>query len=140
MCGKLAVYLRMCGYDAAYVLERDAEADDRALDLVRTEGRTLVTRDRDLAARAPDSILLSRRDLVDQLRELRDAGVPLAVDDDPVRCGACNGPLEQLPTYAETAEYAPDPADEAVWRCRACGQMFWKGSHWDGVRETLEGL
>ncbi|TKX52332.1 hypothetical protein EXE45_19560, partial [Halorubrum sp. SP9] len=52
MCGKLATYLRLCGYDAAYALDRGVEADDRLLDLAADEGRTLVTRDRELAARA----------------------------------------------------------------------------------------
>lgn len=51
MCGTLATYLRMCGYDVAYALDRDAEADDRLLDLAAAEDRTLVTRDRELAER-----------------------------------------------------------------------------------------
>lgn len=140
MCGKLAVHLRFCGYDAAYALDRHAESDARVLDLAHTEGRTVVTRDRALAARADRSILLTSRDLADQLRELGNAGVALALATQPTRCGACNGPLERLPTYAETADYAPNPADEPVWRCRSCGQAFWRGHHWERVRETLEDL
>lgn len=55
MLGSLVSYLRMCGYDAAYALDRGVEADDRLLDIARAEDRTLLTRDRRLAARAQAS-------------------------------------------------------------------------------------
>lgn len=58
MCGKLAVYLRMCGHDASYALDRDVKSDDRIRDLACMEGRVLLTRDRELAARAENSICL----------------------------------------------------------------------------------
>jgi len=32
MLGKLATYLRMCGYDTAYALDEEAEADDALLE------------------------------------------------------------------------------------------------------------
>jgi uncharacterized protein with PIN domain len=40
----LATYLRMCGHDAAYALDRGVEADDALLELARIEERRLVTR------------------------------------------------------------------------------------------------
>jgi uncharacterized protein with PIN domain len=138
MCGKLATYLRMCGHDTAYALDRSVEADDRLLDLAREEGRTLVTRDRQLAARTGDAFLVDSKDVREQLRELAEAGVDLSLADEPARCGQCNAPLERVEGDATTPEYAPDPATEAVWRCPDCGQHFWKGSHWEDVRETLE--
>jgi hypothetical protein len=128
----------MCGYDAAYALDRDVEADDRLLALAATEGRRLVTRDRHLAGRADGGVLLREREVTDQLRELQEAGFPLALDDQPARCGACNGPVAVVDPDAERPDYAPD--DGAAWRCRDCGQWFWKGSHWDRVAETLAGL
>jgi uncharacterized protein with PIN domain len=137
MCGKLATYLRMCGHDAAYALDRGVEADDRLLALARAEDRRLVTRDRGLAARAEDAILVESKAVHDQLRELAAAGVDLTLPDEPARCGRCNAPLEQLPEDATTPEYAPESSVEAVWRCPDCGQHFWKGSHWADVRETL---
>ncbi len=137
MLGKLARYLRMCGYDAAYALDRDEEADDRLLAMARTEGRTLVTRDRGLANRMSDSVLLTARDIEDQLRELRDAGFHLELTDRPARCGQCNGVVEQVAAGESTPGYAPDTSETAIWRCVDCGQYFWKGSHWDDVGETL---
>ncbi|MFW6018021.1 MAG: Mut7-C RNAse domain-containing protein [Halapricum sp.] len=140
MLGKLAAYLRMCGYDAAYTLSRGVEADDEIVALAKTEGRTVVTRDVSLAKNAPEAVLIESRDTVGQLREFRDAGYPLELEDEPSRCGACNAPLTRVAPEQPTPDYAPEPDYEAVWRCRECGQHFWRGSHWDDVAETLAKL
>ncbi|MFB6129692.1 MAG: Mut7-C RNAse domain-containing protein [Salinigranum sp.] len=138
MLGTLTTYLRMCGYDAAYAPDRGAEADDEVLALAAREDRRIVTRDRQLAARAPGSVLVGSRAVLDQLRELRDAGFEIALADRPTRCGRCNGPLR--PTETTTLpEYVSDDAEE-VWRCAECGQFFWRGSHWDDVRRRLDDL
>ena len=137
MLGKLATYLRMCGYDAAYALDegRMAEADDALLAAAREEGRTLLTRDRELAARAGDrGTLLTSRTVEDQLRALSEAGLALELDDRPARCGSCNGSVEQV-SAGERVAHAPD--EGRVWRCERCGQQFWKGSHWERVGGTL---
>ncbi|RBI64578.1 hypothetical protein DMJ13_08900 [halophilic archaeon] len=138
MLGKLSTYLRMCGYDAAYALDRSVEDDDAVLALAREEGRTLLTRDAALATRAGDALLLESKEVTDQLRELRAAGWTLSLDD-PSRCSACNGALERVES-GETPEHAPDVDERRVWRCRNCGQHFWKGSHWESVEETLSEL
>jgi uncharacterized protein with PIN domain len=140
MLGKLATYLRMCGYDAAYALDRDVEADDRILAIAHGEGRTLVTRDRSLAGRADESVLLTAREIDAQLRELRAAGLRLELDESPSRCGRCNGPVEPVEADDPTPDYAPAPTEVDVWRCRDCNQHFWKGSHWDDVAARLAAL
>ena len=106
MLGKLATYLRMCGYDTAYALDRDAEA---VVALVETEGRRLVTRDEGLARRVPDAVLLTERDVSDQLRELAAAGFDLELSAEPAHCGTCNAPVERVDRTEPTPEYAPDP-------------------------------
>jgi len=167
MCGKLATYLRLCGYDAAYALDRGIEADDRLLSLAAVEGRALVTRDRELAARAPgvdpavDAVCLTERDVLDQLRELDAAGFRIELADEPARCGSCNGVVERVaPTDgdldngdgdantgagnavapADRPDYVPDDvgAARSGWRCTDCGQWFWKGGHWDDVADRLD--
>ena len=62
MLGKLAVYLRTCGYDTAYAGDRGLEADARIREVAASEGRLLLTRDRQLAAAADD--VLAELDLV----------------------------------------------------------------------------
>ena len=94
MCGKLATYLRFCGYDAAYALDREVETDDAILAMAREEDRRLLTRDVALAERAGDrGFLLPDRDVEDQLRELAAAGLDLTLDERPARCGVCNGQI-----------------------------------------------
>ena len=147
MVGKLASYLRMCGYDAAYALDRGVEADDRLRDLAVTEERRLVTRDVELARRAerddgPAPVSLASRDVTDQLATLAAEGYDLTPAAQPARCGDCNGRLRRGDqTDATRPAYVPDDRDrERLWRCVDCGQWFWKGGHWDRVADTLAGI
>jgi len=137
MLGKLATYLRMCGYDTAYALDRGVEADARIRRLAAAENRTLLTRDEQLAASVDDAILLTERGVEEQLRELRAAGVELSLPARPRRCSNCNGELEPADPE-EAPPHVPDDAEP--YRCRDCGKWFWRGSHWTDVRETLAGL
>jgi uncharacterized protein with PIN domain len=158
MCGKLATYLRLCGYDAAYALDRGVEADDRLLSLAASEDRVLLTRDRELAERAsaaadadPRSaaVRLTERDVIDQLREFDAAGFPVELADEPTRCGSCNGPVERVAgeesggaSPTDRPDYVPDDVGSVRpgWRCTECGQWFWKGGHWDDVAARLADL
>ena len=137
MCGGVVSYLRMCNHDTVYAGDRGVEGDDALLEIAQADDRTLVTRDVALANRAADSILLESRAVETQLAELADAGVELTLADAPAFCGRCNGSLERIDRTASTPEYVPETADIDIWRCRACGQHFWRGSHWDRVADTL---
>ncbi|MFK8212298.1 Mut7-C RNAse domain-containing protein [Haloferax volcanii] len=152
MLGNLATYLRMCGYDAEYALDgggagesdggrdpRTDPGDDELLARADAEGRVLLTRDVRLAERAPRSVLLAGREPVAQLRELEAVGFEVSLDDEPSRCGVCNGPVEAVGRDEPVPDYAPDPAETALWRCRDCGQVFWRGSHWRDVETRLDG-
>ncbi|UPV99328.1 Mut7-C RNAse domain-containing protein [Halorussus gelatinilyticus] len=138
MLGKLTTYLRMCGYDAAYALDRGVEADEKLVEIAREEGRLLVTRDVQLAERA-DGLLLASKSVTDQLRELAEEEFALELSE-PSRCAECNGALVAVREADSTPEYAPDSAEIRVWRCPDCGQHFWEGSHWESVEATLRDL
>jgi uncharacterized protein with PIN domain len=140
MLGTLATYLRMCGHDTAYALDRDVEAADRVAALARHEERTLLTRNRSLAATEDEAILVEPHEIDAQLGVLADAGVELSLPDEPTQCSVCNGSLVPVAATERTPDYAPDPDREGVWRCPDCGQHFWRGSHWDDVAETLAEL
>ena len=140
MLGKLARYLRMCGYDAAYALDEGVEADEEIRAWAERENRTLVTRDRQLAASVPSGVRIDAREVLDQLRELRERGFDVELAARPARCGRCNGPVDAVGAEDGVPEYAPDPGETQCYRCRDCGQVFWKGSHWNDVRERIDGL
>jgi hypothetical protein len=136
---RLVPYLRFCGHDAASAVQRGLEADDDVLAVARSEDRTLVTRSDSLARRA-SGIHVAQGDLNDRLRSLRAAGIDLTLAERPSRCGRCNGPLEKVAPDEVVPDYAPDGEGFDRWRCRDCGQVFWKGGHWERVRERLAGL
>ena len=135
MLGSLATVCRMCGHDTVYCLDRGVEADDDVLALAEREDRVLLTRDRQLADRAPESVLVESKDLDDQLRELAAAGVDLSLSAGE-RCGSCNGELRELGDGERRAEYVPGDADP-VWVCPDCGRQFYRGSHWRDVENRL---
>ena len=139
MLGKLATYLRMCGYDTLYAQEEGVEADDAIARLARAEDRTLLTRDRELAARTDGAILLETQEIDEQLRELAVCGFTIELPTEPRRCSHCNGRVEGLTEDQSRPDYAPDGIDE-IWQCQDCQQHFWKGSHWEQVTEIVGGV
>ena len=134
MLGKLTTYMRMAGHDVVYAPDEEAVDDEDVAALVGKTGRTLVTRDVELAE-SVNGVLVESKDVREQVRELSEAGVALELDE-PERCSACNGTLS--PTDADAGD-VPDDVERA-WRCDDCGKTYWKGSHWDDVRETLAEL
>jgi uncharacterized protein with PIN domain len=139
-CDRLVGYLRFCGHDAASAVARGVEGEDDLLGLADREDRRLVTRSDRLAARAPGAVHVAEGDLDARLRSLRAAGVDLTLDERPSRCGRCNGRLDPVAPDESGPDYAPAGDEFDRWRCGDCGQVFWKGGHWDRVRERLAGL
>jgi uncharacterized protein with PIN domain len=135
MLGRLARWLRWMGYDAAYWR---TGSDEALAERARAEGRLIVTRDRQLAGRRRVRALLITAEQLDaQITEVR-----AALGEDPApftRCGECNGLLVDLPNEA-----AQDLVPAYVWatqlafkRCSDCGRVYWKGTHWPGMDNTM---
>ncbi len=132
MLGRLARYLRFLGYDTEYVREAD---DDAIRTRAEEEHRILLTRDRALAKRTPNAILLTSPMIREQLIEVREhvPGIVLAPRFD--RCTVCNGELAQVPAVT-----APGPevrGSGPVYECRRCGHRYWEGSHTREIRRFL---
>ncbi|MDZ7849256.1 MAG: Mut7-C RNAse domain-containing protein [Halodesulfurarchaeum sp.] len=138
MLGGLVSPLRMIGYDTAYALDRGIESDGTILELSARENRLLLTRNRAVASTSEESLLLTETAPLEQLRELDEAGFTLELTE-PMRCSRCNGTLDRETDGPGPAD-GPDPGKEPVWECRNCGQFYWKGSHWEHLRERLERL
>lgn len=140
MLGKLARYLRFLGHDTAYARDApDAVVEDRA----RREHRTLLTRDRALAARVPGSLLLRTPDLPGQLREVATAFPSLSFVVTLDRCPECNvllGPWSASDDGAPVREQLPaglDRANVAVVQCPECRRRYWEGSHAARIRSIV---
>lgn len=134
MLGKLVTYMRMLGYNVLYAPDEGAVEDEEVARLTRETGRVLITRDVELAERT-DGILVESKQVEEQLRELADTGLSFELTE-PSRCSVCNGALSEADTSDDDV---PDDVERA-WRCDDCGKTYWKGSHWDDVRETLDAL
>lgn len=137
--GRLSRYLRLLGFDTTL----DPDLDDPALaDLAAEEGRILLTRDRDLLAegKVAHGYLVRASDSRDQLREVV-ADLGLARLARPFsRCMACNGHLS-IADSQTLEERRPmqtrGEQDDDLQVCAACGQLYWRGSHFQHMRELV---
>jgi uncharacterized protein len=136
MLGRLARWLRLMGYDAAYW--RDG-SDEALIAAAKAADRLIVTRDHALAGRRGVRALLITSEALDE--QLAEAQAALGGDPKPfTRCSECNGALVDLPHAA-----ARDLVPLYVWqtqaqfrRCSGCGRIYWKGTHWPALHGRLE--
>jgi len=133
--GRLAKWLRLLGYDTAYVSGSDAWAVMRQ---ARAEKRLVLTRDHKLAGwRGVRSLLIESVSLEAQLQQVWAA---LGVPPEPAtpRCPICNHPLEAAPSDLVSERlpaYVQRTQQDCSW-CPSCDQLYWRGTHWQRI-ETL---
>jgi len=139
MLGRLARWLRILGYDAAF----DAQADDWTLiRQARAQGRLLLTRDGQLARRrGVSALLIQSQELAEQVRQVVETVGP-SPEGAFTRCPLCN---ERLVSLAREAAQQRVPAhvyrtQQTFRLCPACDRVYWQGSHWHNMKETLDGL
>ncbi len=139
MLGSLARWLRIAGYDSTYF--RGLE-DNRLLDETRDSSRIMLTRDRELYQRSQKlglkSIYLESEEVKAQLSNLkRELGLELSATN--TRCPRCNGLLKETPK-TDVQDLVPKESFNSFhefWICGDCAGVYWKGSHWVKIRETL---
>jgi uncharacterized protein with PIN domain len=141
MLGKLAKWLKILGFDVLYFSTAE---DDDLLDVARKEGRTLLSRDRALLARAKGLTKLHIRSerWPDQVRQVVDH-FDLRPDIRPnTRCVECNVTLKTLPK-SEAANLVAQfvfEREESFAICPSCGRVFWPGSHFDDMAAKLKDI
>lgn len=138
MLGRLARWLRILGYDTAF----EPGADDWALlRRARTEDRLLLTRDRQLAARrGVSALLIDSQELTAQVRQVIAAVGPLP-GRAFTRCSVCNERLISLSCQEARRRVPPHVyrTRQEFRLCPMCNRVYWRGTHWDRMKETLEG-
>jgi len=137
--GRLAVYLRMLGFDALY---RNDFHDGELARLSSQEGRILLTRDRRLLMRAQvtqgywvrSKIPRQQLSEVVQRFNLNAEIVPFR------RCMRCNGMLK--PVAKEAVLDRLEPLTRLYYDefhiCNDCGQVYWKGSHYEHMQLFID--
>lgn len=139
--GKLTKYLRLCGFDTCF---RNDYHDIEIIDLAETEKRTILTRDRELLknksvthgywirSQKPREQLeevIKRLDLKNQVHPF-------------IRCLVCNHPVNKVQKEEVRSFLLPKTMQfyQDFWKCNECGRIYWKGSHYNRMREFVEGI
>lgn len=137
--GRLAVYLRMLGFDTLY---RNNYEDEELSRIAGSDRRILLTRDRGLlkrgsvthgycvrsgSARGQLVEVLRRFDLISSVRPFS-------------RCVRCNERLRKVSKKSVADRVPPRSREhyEEFRECRACGRVFWSGSHFRRMERFIE--
>jgi len=137
--GRLAAYLRMLGFDSLYRNDYD---DEELAEISRSEERILLSRDRRLLMRKSVTYgyCLRSLDSLEQLTEIIQRFDLIKRITPFHRCLRCNHLLE--PVAKEAILDRLEPLTKLYFDefqiCPACKQIYWKGSHYEKMREWIE--
>jgi uncharacterized protein with PIN domain len=140
MLGRLAKWLRILGYDAAYFPGEDRDL----VRLARRDGRILLTRDTRLLQwrGLPPHFFIQSDHVAEQLRQVvRALGLNVAAPPGR-RCIRCNEILEPR-AKAEVHGLVPEfvwSHHQAFWGCTRCRRIYWAGTHRQRMEETIRAL
>jgi hypothetical protein len=129
MLGRLARWLRILGYDAAYGSHLHGATLAR---VARREQRVILTRDRQLLRdrNLPAHVFIEHDDFRAQLRQVA-ARLGLRGQAAFSRCIACNRPVESV-SPATVRDRVPAYVAETqaeFWECGGCGRVYWPATH-----------
>ena len=141
MLGKLAVRLRLLGFDTTY--HSDIE-DSLLLRRSREENRLLLTRDLELTkTRGANAYFVANRKLLDQLREVIGRfKLDLSPDQFFTRCSVCNELLIPVPKESVRGKVPPVvyKTFQQFSYSPACEHYYWKGSHYHRLLSEIESI
>jgi uncharacterized protein with PIN domain len=139
MLGRLAVWLRLLGYDATCGRHLTGRSLIRQ---ARHDGRTVVTRDRRLRRERnlPPLLFIESDHFREQLRQ-----VVTTYGLDPLahiftRCARCNEavlPISKEQVSGQVPEYVFATQEHFV-RCPRCRRIYWPATHYERVRDELQ--
>jgi uncharacterized protein with PIN domain len=137
--GRLAVYLRMLGFDTLY---RNNYADEELAHISSSQGRILLTRDRGLLKRSVVThgycirSTNPQQQLLEVLRrfDLFGSLAPFS------RCLHCNGHLQAVNKEAISDRLPPKTKQyyAEFRRCENCDRIYWRGSHYRRMQQFIE--
>ncbi|NYZ75321.1 Mut7-C RNAse domain-containing protein [Candidatus Micrarchaeota archaeon] len=141
MLHRLCKWLRLLGYSCEYASPE--KKDDEIIRWASREKLALLTRDEEMAQKARDyckTLLLHSNDFQEQAKEVFRA-MRLKPRKTPSRttCPECNSPLSKVTKAEVKGRVWPYVFKHRrdFWECRGCGRIYWKGSHWTGIKKTL---
>jgi uncharacterized protein len=136
MVGKLARWLRVLGFDVLYSNKYE---DDEIIRISDAEGRLILTRDVQLARRAPNRTLFIEsghyREQIQQVVRSLNLSDFKAFS----RCLECNAHLEEVDKEAVFEKVPPFVylTQERFARCPSCDRIYWHGTHTQEMLKTI---
>ena len=142
MLGKLTRWLRILGQDVEYTGSMD---DKELMHKAKKEDRVLLTRDIELykqaIAKGAEAFLIEDPNQTANLASLaKRFKIKLEVNAKISRCPKCNGTIRTVPK-TEIADKIPLTTSSnynEFWQCQQCGQVYWRGAHWNRIEKTLD--
>lgn len=143
MLGGLSRWLRAMGYEAAFEYGID---DGVLVSRAARDGSVVLSSDAPLFERrllrsgAVRGLFVPRHAPVDEQLVFVMRHFTLAVR--APRCMRCGGALEEAAREAVRDEAPPRAwaRCDRFWRCAACGQLFWHGTHWTRIARAREAV
>jgi uncharacterized protein with PIN domain len=133
----------MLGHDVEYSTKAD---DSELIASAKAEERILLTRDFELYKRAVgrgvEAFYVEGSTEEERLAEIaKRFGIGLEINMETSRCPKCNTRVVQVPKKQVESEVQMNTFVnyEEFWQCPKCGQIFWRGAHWEKIGKTLEG-
>jgi uncharacterized protein with PIN domain len=137
MLGRLAKWLRVAGYDTAYLADTD---DFAVMRLARAEDRLVLTRDTELAQRqGVRALFINSEVLEEQVRQVySDLGPP--PEGAAARCPVCNRVLIQADRDTVASRVPPYVlrTQEQFTLCTECDRVYWQGTHWEKMEPLIQ--
>ncbi len=138
--GKLARLMRLLGFDTLY--PREHLDDSELAQIAHDESRVMLTRDRGLLMRnlVTHGYCLRTTDTEAQLTAVLHRFRLHEYIRPWTRCLSCNGRLQTVPKGQ--IEHRLQPKTRLHYdefrECQACGQIYWKGSHFHNLQQVVE--
>jgi uncharacterized protein len=136
--GKLAKYLRLCGFDTYYTTDL---TDNEIIEISLSERRAILTRDRIMLKnkKVMHGYWIRSEDPNEQLLEVFrrfDLRKPMAFF---TRCLECNGTLREIDKKEILDRLLP--LTRRYYRkfkiCNECNRIYWNGSHYRKMKEKV---
>ncbi len=141
MCGGLARWLRLIGYDTLYF------NTSKKIEIIRTaekENRIILTKDKKLFLNFPEIVFyLQGENTKKQFEEVvKKFGLEIKEENLFKICSLCNSQLEKIEKEKVknlVPEYVYNTKEEFAV-CKKCNKIYWEGDHCRYIRERLKNL
>ena len=140
--GKLARYLRLCGFDSIFSPDLD---DMEIIEISNAEGRIILTRDKLLLGNklVSNGFLVRSQKPDEQLKELFSSFNSMKKSIIPfTRCMECNSPLRLVNKESIIERLEPRTREfyHSFSICTSCSHIYWEGSHFEKMKKFIANL